>query len=366
MSSTCAGHAPWGERSSAARFIRRSQGQAGQLRTDLCLPCKYMTTNASGADAMVVATTGGWGRTGNVYWSLRNATHRAHACKLRLTLPATDAIGHAFQPEESTRLFDFSTRRGVAHPDCGNASLAAGMRGDMRKFWFLPPLPNTTARHAAFFASYDPELPHLDQCIMWYIGRCHPGYCNGLEHLKDKLVAHIRQGDVFPANFNSTHVHPLYGQPPLSYYLAAFNHRPWSEVIVVSAPTTDVNPVWAQLEVLNSSGIAKLPIQFQASASWGQDFRTMMCAPNFVESHSTLHDVSTATPLRCRRSFLVGVHKCTAAARTTSPLLVGIGHSRFAEGPDCPGCRCCNWAWLEPITPGAALPASAPPWTCTK
>jgi hypothetical protein len=237
-----------------------------------CLPCEYAAEfDDNSSYAMVMTSTAGNGRTGNYAISIMKAMYRAYACKSTLVLPSSDAVGGLFQ--DAPRFFDFTFRDGNLHPNCSSAN---GLTGDAKPFFNLPPFPPPM---------YDARL--LTGCVQLYLGICKIDFCRGLEHLHDKLVVHIRQGDIFKTEYNPN-VHRGYGQPPLSYYLAAMSFQRWKEVIVVGEQTNDTSPIWSELHVMQN--VSNIPIVFQ-SQSWHEDFRTLMCAMTLVPSYSTLNQV---------------------------------------------------------------------------
>lgn len=212
---------------------------------------------------------------------------RAHACKTTLILPLMqDGVG--FRPSNRTRYFDFTSRIGAAHPNCSNPDLGWGLTGDFHTFWDLPDLPWISSIES--FPSTSNPGQDIIGCLQLYVGVCKEEFCQDLEHLQNKLVAHVRQGDIFKADYNSA-VHQWYGQPPLSFYLSAIAHKRWDEVIILSEPTeTDQSPIFTALEMLQQTGLSNVPISFQSS-SWDYDFRTLMCAKNVVSSLSTLSPI---------------------------------------------------------------------------
>jgi len=78
-----------------------------------------------------------------------------------------------------------------------------------------------------------------------------------------------------------------YGQLPLSYYLSAFNFKPWREILIVSEPQRLTGPVLAELLLLNKTGFSPIPMRFQSS-SWREDFLTLVCADHVVLSRSSI------------------------------------------------------------------------------
>lgn len=62
----------------------------------------------------------------------------------------------------------------------------------------------------------------------------------GDAEIADRLVIHLRSGDVFWPN-----PHPAYGQPPLGFYQLVLNYREWSEVVLVAEDET--NPCFEEI-----------------------------------------------------------------------------------------------------------------------
>jgi hypothetical protein len=232
---------------------------------------------------ITMTTTSGYARTGNYVLSMRNAMRRAHACKAGLYLP-NFTHDNAFSPSKYS--FDFSSRIGTVHPDCSNPDIGYGLHGNASIFVFLEALSNTSSEEIEFHANYAPEDEAIHICLQTYLGACDPEYCSAHGHLKNKLVAHLRQGDIYPQNF-TTSANPVYGQPPLGYYLSAFGARHWEEVVVVAEPS-DLGPHARMLNILADANVTSAPLVFQ-SGSWSDDLRTLMCAENVVESSSTIH-----------------------------------------------------------------------------
>ena len=256
-----------------------------------CL-CKYLsgpnnTAAAIATEKIVMTTTAGYGRTGNVVRAVYRAMRRGHQCKTIVQLPMDDKKSHILFPPANSTVFDFSTRPGERHPACHDASIGIGLSGDTKTFFKIEGLPNVSAAEISFFDAYSGESNEIDICLRVYLGICDRQFCEGFRSSENSLVAHIRQDDIFPSN-RSAHVNYLYGQPPLSYYLSAIHHQPWEEIIVVAQNTTYTNPVWLQLKLLNNLGVLKMPIKF-VSSDWDSDLRLLMCAPNLVESRSTMH-----------------------------------------------------------------------------
>jgi hypothetical protein len=301
-----------------------------------CPPCQYFAAGAATgepqqvpapAGAIRVTTTAGFGATGNIYRSLRNAMRRAHACKTMLALPAEDTKGGAFRPANGTRLFDFGARPGAAHPSCGRRDVGGGLVGNAGAFWALPDLENATPEQAEWHFKYDREPAAQDACLRRYIGACDPGWCEGMD-LGQTLVVHLRQGDIFPANFGSAECCTAYGQPPLQYFVRAMAWARWREVLVVGLRSQrGTGPVWAQLEALSRAGLLAVPVRFQSSRAWADDFRTLMCAANLVESRSTVRQVLQLG--RARRFFTWGCFDASAPGMEVYEVAVGEEYAPF-------------------------------------
>ena len=236
-----------------------------------------------------MTSTGGWGRTGNIARAVEVAMQRAHQCKTILQLPVEDDKEHILVPPANSTVFDFSSRPGEPHPACRNASTGIGLSGNTRTFFNLRKLENVSAAEIAFHDAYSREYDEIDTCLRLYLGICERQFCEGFQSSENSLVVHVRQDDIFPSN-RSGYVNYLYGQPPLSYYLSAIHHQPWEEVIVVAQNTNNTNPVWAQLRLLNNLSVFKMPIKF-VSSDWYSDLHVLMCAPNLVESRSSMHSM---------------------------------------------------------------------------
>jgi hypothetical protein len=252
-------------------------------------PCLYISSLmhvTSFTKVVNMTTTGGYGRTGNYFIAIRNAMRRAHACKAVLRLPS-NTTDNAFTP--SVYVFDFSFRNGSAHPECNKTGIGEGLQGDGRFFFHLTALPRASSPAMdEFHANYAPEAQVIHACLQAYVGVCDPAYCSSHGHLKNKLVAHVRQGDAYPMNFTVPN-NRGYGQPPLGYYLSAFGAQDWDEVVIVAEPK-NWGPIAYLLRILANANVTIAPIRFQMG-KWSDDLRTLMCAHNIVESSSTIHSL---------------------------------------------------------------------------
>jgi hypothetical protein len=252
-----------------------------------CNLCEYMKKDLkTDKRSMIMTSTIGTGRTGNYFLAMWKAIKRAHMCKTTLTLPLEDKRGDVLYPTSDTNKFDFRDRKGPMHPACDKPNNGPGIVSSARLFANLPGMP----RDNEFGRSYDLQAFTLAGCLRWYMGLCREDYCDEIPDLSNSLVAHVRQGDIFKANFDVT-VNKRYGQPPVSYYLRAMTHRSWDKILVLSEnDTINASPIYLALKQLNQNGMFGTRMKFQ-STSWPHDFKTLMCAPNLVESFSTLYSV---------------------------------------------------------------------------
>lgn len=234
----------------------------------------------------------GYSRTGNYINAMRFAIDLAAACKKMVILPEKDDENHAFKLDGRHRVLDFSARKGPANRLCNELSFP--MKGNGGTFWSLLLKTKLSDDDSPDYVESISKLKSLVHvCIMKYLGICSSQYCGYPENSlfgdgeDEKLVLHLREGDIFPPDFESTKIHsPNYGQPPLSYYLEAINFRPWKEILVVTQPG-NVGPIHAALQVLNGTRIGRFRLQM---SSWYDDLRTCLCASNLVTSFSTLTD----------------------------------------------------------------------------
>ena len=274
---------------------------------------KTSNLQRSSAARIIMATTKGWGRTGNYVHSMFNAMHLAFLCGGMLELPKADKMGHAFDPGP-TRFFDFT-------PASGSRDLFPGVRVKALNATMC----KDTKANAFYFAFLDRDMPKADplvegalyNCLRHYLGFCEPGFCrrervegqhernasvaagnptsadDAALALSDSdpkrdantVVAHIRQGDIYPKRYSSR-VHPGYAQPPLSFYLSIFNRTRPSTVVLVGEKSR-TGPVWEALQMLHEYNVLAFDVQFQSSST-KEDLRTMVCAKTIIESRSTL------------------------------------------------------------------------------
>ena len=237
---------------------------------------------------IVMEDFSGYSRTGNYINAMRFAIDLASACKKTIRLPEKDDENHAFKVDGRFRVLDFSDRDGPENAVCDQVSFP--IKGNGGTFWSL--LLNTK-----FSDDVNPEYVEpmeklkssVHICVMKYLGICSEEYCRFPDVKEqigdDSLVLHLREGDIFPAGYESTKIHsPNYGQPPLSYYLQAINFRQWKDILVVTQPG-NVGPIHAALKILNGTRMGEFRLQM---SSWYDDLRTCLCAPNLVTSFSTL------------------------------------------------------------------------------
>ncbi|MEG4492376.1 tetratricopeptide repeat protein [Microcoleus sp. D3_18_C4] len=98
------------------------------------------------------------------------------------------------------------------------------------------------------------------------------------------LVIHIRSGDVF-SNFN---VHPLYIQPPLSYYQKIIEHGNYQDIVVVTEPDR-LNPCIDELLIRYNARVQ--------SNSLEEDVNTILSAKHLVIGQGTFgNNLSMISP----------------------------------------------------------------------
>lgn len=256
-----------------------------------CGDCSFATASLPQGKFIHVKlnSTGGFGRTGNYVIAIQSAFKLAYLCKAVLELPAFDIRGDAFN-FSSHRFFDFRSLEedAIQSPECTNTDT------DTFHYYHL----NFGTHDIHPDSHQNPRIPATDDhvrsmrtnhCLQRYLGICseEEEFCHGLEDVVDErtVVAHFRQGDIYPPNFDSN-VHPSYGQPPLSFYLSVFDFLQPNQVIAVSEPSHE-GPVWRALRMLHDYKTLRYNITFQ-SGHFRDDLRLMLCAKTFVESSSTL------------------------------------------------------------------------------
>jgi hypothetical protein len=245
-------------------------------RQRVCSRCLFATNVLTpGQYEIVVHNTTGTGRTGNIARNIWSAAELAYACKGTLQLPASDFFG-AFFPSTGGRLLDFRHRVGPTHPKCVYPMRIVGNLGYFNRWNFS----------AAFLNSSDYVL--VGDCLRQYFGFCKMNYCMATptSH-KDVLVAHVRNGDLFPSHFQPP-PHVKMGQPPLSYYLSVFAYREWKKIFVIGQPTSLRNPVFEALVVLNKSGVIAADFLADHDRSWADDLRSLICADSIIMTRSSL------------------------------------------------------------------------------
>jgi hypothetical protein len=246
-------------------------------------------TDVNASDAIVVPRSRVFGRAGNFVIIITHAFLVARACGYMLLLPHEDELG-AFNVQADFATYDFRGENATEKwPLYAYGAL-------VNPADHCPDLVNMRSRKRMqeLFHRYTPERNDvdIDNCVRQYLGLCVPGYCDDLTpKLADSLVIHIRQGDIFPKDFNPK-VHAAYWQPPLSYYMAAIQFQAWGSLHILSQPTeTEYNPILLMLKILQDGDVLPAPAtfhQYDASRTWADDVRTMVCAPNIVMSKSTL------------------------------------------------------------------------------
>jgi hypothetical protein len=118
-----------------------------------------------------------------------------------------------------------------------------------------------------------------------------PSKCGGVT---TGTVAHVRTLDMNP----SQAVHPAYGQPPLSFYLSAWNHTGDNTLHVVHKDLS--SPVAKTLDVLRRS--TNMPIKMHSHDRFKHDLLILLCAKNLIMSRSSLNFIVLMNP-RLRRMY---------------------------------------------------------------
>jgi hypothetical protein len=228
-------------------------------------------------DAIVL---GCWCRFGNAVAQLVNAAHYARRFGAErilvppghdLFLPSGELDGTPFAPGSIADL-----RRGE--------TALVGRLYDCRPF---DDRPSPEARYAAARALVAPLLrPDLLQ----------PDPRVG----DDDVVAHLRSGDIFERPDPNRN----YGQPPLSFYLAAILARPSRRVWLVYE--NQANPVISALAArLRALGAEVV----EQSASLAEDLRVMLTARRLVMGYGTLTDSVAALSTRLAEAHVFGRHR---------------------------------------------------------
>lgn len=219
------------------------------------------------------------------YNAILNAAQLLACCGGSLSLPSTARFtrfskSHV-QPSKSTELSL------TPAPFPGSAAACAvarskRMRGNSDLF-FLKTIPEACRTIPLRAIAY--------QLIFKYVG-LHQRDC---PPQSDVAVAHIRTLDMDPnckTGCIGRTVHPGYGQPPLGYYLSAWNHSGKSELHVVHKDTE--NPVVQALRLLiRTTG---LRIVMHSDNRFEKDMRVLLCATTVIMSRSALRFPTFASP----------------------------------------------------------------------
>lgn len=192
--------------------------------------------------------------TGVQFVSMVNAAQLASCCGASLQLPSTFIFGRS-----NTTKFGFPPSRRRNHSFCQSAS------GNSDKF-FYKPVP-----HACRTLHHRSQAYHLANRYAGLPIECGERF---------GTVAHVRTLDMDA----SKSVHPAYGQPPLSFYLRAWNHTGDPVLHVVHKDLS--SPVARAFEVLRRS--ANIPIKMHSHRAFDDDLRILLCAEHLIMSHSSL------------------------------------------------------------------------------
>lgn len=283
--------------------------------------CTFNTNSASPPSGVLqvrVTSLSGTGRTGNIAREIQYAFAFAAMCRSHLTLPRTTKD---LEFGKYGSIFDFSSLPTVVE-QASRAFTCRNLTGDVGLFKSMH--LHKEREEGLHQGVQLGRTEHTWECVRQYLGICdQPKFCSEFSYLTNQtLVAHVRQGDIFPRGFNPRvyegngrpplshylsavddlyrhfswksgvkhHVHKLYGQPPLSYYLSAIKHSKAQNVIFVGERTQDESPVWLMARLLTKFGVPGVNYTFSQN-SWAHDLRLLLCAQSLVESRSTLHSV---------------------------------------------------------------------------
>lgn len=165
----------------------------------------------------------------------------------------------------------------------------------------------------------------------------------------DVAVAHVRTLDMD----ETKSVHSTYGQPPLSYYLGAWTHSGKRRLRVLYKSAAPANrsrarrnalnalkgdagnlinvgesPVVQALQMLRSS--LGLQIEFQSSADFASDLRTLLCASTLITSRTSLNYILLAGP-HLRRAYQ---HEGASAFEGHAPMPFDCSLPRFVHAAE--------------------------------
>ena len=109
------------------------------------------------------------------------------------------------------------------------------------------------------------------------------------------LVAHVRSGDIFESGS-----HAEYGQPPLTFYLKAWEHSGLPRLLMIAKDAQNpVVQVARQLQghitrwTASASRLHSLEVQH---SSWEEDLGTLLCAQHVVLSRSSINTLLLTSP----------------------------------------------------------------------
>jgi len=184
-------------------------------RESKCARCLYVSKNTRPLKntALLINITGtdGTGRTGNYLRDIRIMLEIAYACKGQIILPSADARNNAYVPDISKRMFDFASRPGL---NCSIPSNATYISGNLSKMRMWRSTPNITLPYKLIG---DEGRETVSLCFRHYLGFCEESYCQNQDTQSDILVAHLRQGDLFPPNFKRSYHEPMWSLPMTAY-----------------------------------------------------------------------------------------------------------------------------------------------------
>ena len=230
------------------------------------------------------------------YNGLLNAAQLLACCGGALSLPSNARFTrfsknhHMLKRIERTQLSFSSAPFGSATAACAAAS-SKRLRGTSDMFFLMKTIPEVCKTVSMRAKAY--------QLVFDYTGLLPEDGCRNQRD--DEVVAHIRTLDMDPScktGCIGRSVHPGYGQPPLAYYLSAWNHSGRRTLHVVHKGTD--SPVVQALGMLAKT--TSLPIFMHSNAGFEHDMKWLLCASTIIMSRSALRFPTFASP-RLKRLY---------------------------------------------------------------
>uniref|UniRef100_A0A7S3XFI8 Fucosyltransferase n=1 Tax=Picocystis salinarum TaxID=88271 RepID=A0A7S3XFI8_9CHLO len=248
-----------------------------------CEPCRFASNikpyEVQGRE-IVVQSVHGTGRTGNVFKRLLTFMRYSYTCNVLLHLPPADDRHSAYEPHITA--FDFRNRSDVIERKCHEGAVT----GTIGKIAM-------TLKSIKWSDQRFRSNVQVLKCMRWYVGVCRKGYCDNLTYLPDgALSIHIRQGDLFPANYGKKPSVEDRGQPPLSTYLSALGFRNWTAAIIFAEKTQQQSPTYQMLRQLQRYKVTSFKIVFSEDrgSSWAEDFHGLLCSKAVVTAATSFSE----------------------------------------------------------------------------